>query len=102
MTHIGPLNSLPIACTLTPEAGEEQIKRWRAFNEGHALSVERAGNALTFSYRKTASSVERLRKLVAVESTCCSFVDWRIDEGHRDLRLIVTGAPEQLAAISIE
>lgn len=38
MTDSGPLNSLPIACTLTPSAGTEQIERWRAFDGVGTLS----------------------------------------------------------------
>lgn len=43
-----------------------------------------------------------LRELVSVASSCCSFVDWRMigdDQGH--LLLVVTGTPEQLAALGI-
>lgn len=32
MTPTGPLNGLPIACTLTVGAGREEVERWRAFD----------------------------------------------------------------------
>lgn len=41
MTHIGPLNGLPIACTLTPAAGKAQVEKWRAFDDDYALETER-------------------------------------------------------------
>lgn len=49
----------------------------------------------------THPSITRLRELVAAESACCSVVDWRFEEDHSDLRLVVTGAPEQLDVLGI-
>ena len=51
---------------------------------------------------KVEDSIARLRGLVEAESSCCSFVDWRIEEQHSDLRLVVTGSPQQLAALNEE
>ena len=42
-----------------------------------------------------------IRDRVEAESSCCSFVDWRIEEQHSDLRLVVTGSPQQLAALNV-
>lgn len=99
--HIGPLGDVPITCTLTPNAGEEQVKRWKAFDDDYLLNVERTETMLVVHYAKTEESSRRLRELVAVESACCSFVDWRVEDEHEDLRLKVTGAPEKLAALSV-
>lgn len=101
MTHIRPLNALPIASTLTPTAGKSQVERWRAFDEDYALDIGRADTRLTIHCAKVEDSIARLRELVAAESSCCSFVDWRIEEHHLDLRLVVTGTPEQLAALNV-
>lgn len=101
MTHVGPLRGLPIACTFTPDAGKAQVERWHAFDEDYALAVERTDTRLTIHYAKVDDAITRLRELVAGETACCSFVDWSIDEDHADLRLIVTGSAEQLAALSV-
>lgn len=101
MTHIGPLNGLPIACTLTPTAGKVQIEKWQTFDEEYALETERTDTRLTIHYAKLDDSTRRLRELVAAESTCCAFVDWRIDDSHADLQLIVSGTPDQLASLNV-
>lgn len=101
MTHLGPLNGLPIACTLTPAAGRAQVEQWRAFDEDYALESERTDSRLTIHYAKVDDSIRRLRELVAAESTCCAFVDWSIDEPQTYLLLTVSGTPEQLAALNI-
>ncbi|MGO1173859.1 MAG: hypothetical protein ACTMKU_06115 [Actinomycetaceae bacterium] len=101
MTHVGPLNALPIACALTPEAGRAQVERWRAFDDDHALDVERTDTRLVVHYARTDDAVTRLRELVATESSCCAFVDWQVEEDENALRLVVTGSTEQLAALDI-
>ena len=98
---VGPLGGVPIACALTPGAGKEQLAWWRSFDDEHLLEVERAETRLVVHYAKTDDSAQRLRNLVAVESDCCSFVDWEIDDDHADLRLVVTGTAGQLAALSV-
>ncbi|MEJ1089543.1 hypothetical protein WDU99_14595 [Microbacterium sp. Mu-80] len=73
----------------------------RTFVEGYALATERTDARLTIHYVKLDDSTRRLREPVAVESACCAFVDWSIDDTHADLRLIVTGTPDRLAALNV-
>src|SRR5690606_16462266 len=61
----------------------------------------RSETELLIHYEKTDDSTRRLRELVATESECCSFVGWEIDDSHADLRLVVSGMPEQLAALNV-
>ncbi|WP_085369618.1 hypothetical protein [Leifsonia sp. NCR5] len=100
-THVGPLNGLPIACTLTPASGKAQVEKWHDFDAVYALRVERTDTQLTVRYSKVEDSIRRLRDLVDDESHCCSFVNWTIDDQADDLKLIVTGTPEGLSALSI-
>ncbi|MEQ1736022.1 MAG: hypothetical protein ABL886_06430 [Rhodoglobus sp.] len=102
MTHVGPLNALPIACTLPSLAeAKEQVAKWRAFDADYALETEHTDTTMTIHYAKVDDSIRRLEELVAVEQICCAFVDWSIDETQHDLRLIVTGTPFQLAALNV-
>lgn len=102
MTHISPINGRPIACTLpTLAAAKRQVEKWRAFDADYALDTELTDTSLTIRYTKLRDSIDRLRDLVAVERECCAFVDWSIEETHRDLRLVVTGTPFQLAALNV-
>lgn len=101
MTPTGPLNDLPIACTLTVGAGRDQVERWRAFDADYLMDTDRTETRLVVHYAKVDDSVQRLRALVDLESDCCSFVDWVIDDNQPDLRLVVTGTPEQLATLNL-
>lgn len=98
---IGPLNQVPLACTLTPASGREQVQRWRSFDREHAFRREESPTALTVHYARTPDAVETLHQLVDAESACCSFVDWRIEDDGTQLRLIVSGSPERLAALRV-
>lgn len=101
MNRIGPLGGLPIACALTPDAGRVQIEHWRAYDDEHALDVERTETRIVVHYARTDESVRRLHALVEVESSCCSFVDWKVEDEQDYLRLVVTGSAEQLAALDV-
>ncbi len=101
MSDLGPLQVLPVACTLTLTAGTAQVQRWKMFDAEYALDRERTDSRLTIRYARTDDSLTRLRELVAAEVSCCAFVDWTIDDTPPGLRLIVTGTPEQLDALTI-
>lgn len=93
------LSVLPIACALTPDAGRVQLARWRAFDADYALSTERTDSQIVVHYARDEESARQLQQLVATERECCSFVNWTIIDGETDLRLIVTGTRDQLAAV---
>lgn len=101
MDRAGPLNVRPAACALTPSTGEEQVARWRAFNDDYLLDVERTRTTLTVHYDRVADSVRRLRDLVDVEIVCCPFVDWAVEDTQDGLRLVVSGTPAGLAALDV-
>lgn len=102
MTHVGPLNGIPVACTLpTLAAAREQLEKWRAFEADYALFSERTDTQLTVHYTRRDDSIAQLRELVATEKQCCAFVEWSINEGGTDLRLIVRGSAFQLAALNV-
>ena len=60
MTDLGPIRQLPIACSLSADAGAEQLARWREFDADYALSRETAPGIVTVHYAKNEDSIERL------------------------------------------
>lgn len=95
------LSVRPVACTLDAAEGAAQVARWRTFDDDYLLSTEEQDGRYVAHYAKVDDSRERLTALVARESGCCAFVDWTIDATGHDLRLVVTGSPDALAALSI-
>jgi hypothetical protein len=98
----GPLADVPIACSLSHTEGRNQVNRWRAFDADYALSRDEHDGELIMHYAKNADSEMWLAELVAVESECCSFVDRSIDDSDRDLRRMVRGSQDGIAALSIK
>ena len=99
MTTSAPFDEPPVACTLPFPDAKAQLEEWHAFDHEYALEVERSATHLTIHYVKTDATVRRLHELVAVERTCCAFVDWSIDDTGAGLRLVATGTPFQLDAL---
>lgn len=99
MSHLGPLDSIPIACTLSPDTGRAQVERWHRFDDRYALRRMSSDDRLVVHYARTDESLAELSELVAAEHSCCSFVTWSVETDNNDLRLVVTGTPEQIEAL---
>lgn len=96
------VNVLPIACALTPDRGETRLRSGEPSTTTTSSGVERTETQQIAHYVKGDDSMQRLQELVALESDCCSFVDWTIDTNHTDLWLVINGSAEQLAALDVE
>ncbi|MCS5716397.1 hypothetical protein NVV95_17760 [Herbiconiux sp. CPCC 205716] len=92
---------VPAACSLTATDGRAQLTAWRRFDEAFAQGRDDADGVLTIHYARTEESVAELRRLVDVESRCCSFVRWDIRDAGDTLALVVTGDADQLRMLSI-
>lgn len=99
MSHVGLLNSIPIACTLSPDTGRTQVERWHRFDDRYAVGRTRTDDRLVVHYARSDDSIAELNELVTAEQSCCAFVTWSVDTDHNDLRLVVTGTPEQIEAL---
>ena len=85
------LNSLAIACTLTPGDLRERLGLIRALAADALLDHDRNGLVLTLRYAPEA--VERVRAMVASEQRCCAFLTFDVREDPDVLRVTIT-APD--------
>ena len=85
------LNSLPIACTLTPGDLRERLGSIQTLTREALLSYRRNGLELTLRYAPAA--VERVRAMVAGEQHCCAFLNFEVQE-QSDSTLVTITAPE--------
>jgi hypothetical protein len=83
----------PIACTLTPGQMKERMAEYRALGRDGLLAVDRAERRATLRFRRDPDVRRRVDELVANESRCCAFLDYRVDEGPDAIALVIT-APE--------
>jgi len=96
----GPVEERPATCTLGPDRGEEQLRRWRALDGGHLLHRSRQPDELVVRYRADEVSRRELTELIDVEQECCGFVTWTVIDTDDELALVVRGSPAELDALS--
>ncbi|HEX4324856.1 MAG TPA: hypothetical protein VHZ77_09540 [Gaiellaceae bacterium] len=73
-----------IACTLSGTDLKSQRERWLALGENFGLGRRETKDGLRLSFRSHPEIRKELDALVAVESECCSWAAWSVeDEGDR-------------------
>ena len=92
---------LPVACTLGATDGAAQLQRWRRLNDRALVRQVRDSGELLLVYRADAGTRAELESLVAVETTCCAFVDWQVEAHGDDLRLHVRGSAAELDTLDL-
>jgi len=69
----------PYACSVDDNARADRIRAWQqVVRRATSRRVERGSFIAT--YPKDAQLLQRLRELIAAEGTCCSFLQFRLDE----------------------
>ena len=92
---------LPVACTLGVTDGAAQLERWRRLNDRALVRRVRNSEELLLVYRADDGTRAELQSLVAVETTCCAFLDWQVEARADDLRLHVRGAAAELDTLDL-
>src|SRR5215813_5978081 len=69
-----------IACTLSDTDLKNQRERWLALGENFGLGREETNDGLRLSFRSHPEIRKELEELVAVESECCSWAAWSVDD----------------------
>jgi hypothetical protein len=93
------MSTKPVACTLTSADLGRRRERWRELGARALLERVETDRGLRISYRPDPDVEEELHALVAVESECCSWADWRVEAGEGRVALVVDSAGEGIAAL---
>ncbi len=92
---------LPTACTLGLTDGAAQLQRWRRLNDRSLVHRVRESEELLLVYRRDDGTRAELESLVDVETTCCAFLDWQVEEQGDELRLHVRGTAAELDTLDL-
>lgn len=92
---------LPVACTLGATDGAAQVERWRRLNARSLARRERRDDEVLLFYRADDDTRAELDGLVAVETTCCAFLDWQVEERDDDLVLRISGTAADLDTLDL-
>jgi len=68
-----------IACTLTPAGLAAQAGCWEELIARALTECTQTADGLRMSFRPEPGVEEELRRLVAVESECCSWAAWTVE-----------------------
>ena len=83
MTPQGSLDqggdTVPVACTLTSAGLAAQAGRWERLIARALTEYAETADGLRMSFRPGPGVEEELRRLVAVESECCSWAAWAVE-----------------------
>ena len=85
------MTDLPIACTLTPSAMTDRLAFIDALTSDALVAREVTPDGLRVRLRDEPGVEERLRELIAAESSCCAFLSFDLRRVDGELNLDVTG-----------
>jgi hypothetical protein len=83
----------PIACTLDPAQMKQRGDDLRALGRAGLTAVERGERRVTLRFRPDPAIRERVERIVAAESRCCAFLDFRLAD-EEDATVVTIVAPE--------
>jgi hypothetical protein len=89
----------PVACTLTSADLAAQADGWKRLIARAMTECTRTADGLRMSFRPEPGVEEELRRLVAVESVCCSWAAWAVETDAGAPVLDVRSAGEGVAAL---
>jgi len=84
---------LPIVCTLTETELQERRQTVLAELRDYVLHTRTLNDGYAYEFAMNAQMIERLSQVVALESQCCRFLNFRIvvEAGSDRVRFEVTG-----------
>ena len=85
------MTELPIACTLSPDGLASRLALIDALATDGLLGRTPTDSGLRVRLRDTPEIERRTRELVAAESRCCAFLDFRLAREDDDLVLDIAG-----------
>jgi hypothetical protein len=91
----------PIACTLSARDMSARAALIEALAEDGLLDRAASAHGLRVRLRDTPDIERRIWELIAAESRCCAFVEFRLGREDGDLVLDITGPADARAVIEM-
>ncbi|KAA1428777.1 hypothetical protein [Nocardioides antri] len=97
------MDPLPVACDLTPDDGQERLRRWQRLVQLGRATAALQGELLAVRFHAEPGVKEELEALAAAERRCCSYLTWTVASQADSVTLLVTAdsaRPEDVAHIA--
>lgn len=95
------MTEIPIACTLSPDGMTTRLALIDALAADGLLDRTTTDTGLRVRLRDTPEVEQRTRELVAAESKCCAFLDFKLDRGDGALVLDIAGPADARPVIDL-
>ena len=92
---------VPIACTLTPDGMTARLTLIDALAADGLIERTATDAGLRVRLRDSPEIERRTRELVAAESECCAFLDFRLDRDDGELVLDISGPEDARPVIEM-
>lgn len=92
------MQGIPVACSLDGLGMKTRSDEWRELIVPNVVDRRVIPSGAGFSLRTSPDVHEELKRLVALESSCCAWIDWTVDAGEV-LRVEATAEQEQGVAL---
>ena len=86
--------TVPIACTLTPDAAADRMAEWRTFLSTMVTRVDRVTNQATLTLLRGSDPLLVATDLAEREKACCRFFRFSVEMDGLETRLLVGVPPE--------
>ncbi|MFN2388957.1 MAG: hypothetical protein ABR575_05050 [Actinomycetota bacterium] len=87
-----------VACSLGGQSMKTRTDEWRQLLTANIVETLAIPGGVRLSLRSSPAVVHELDRLIALESSCCAWIDWRVDDGPR-LQVDATAEQEEGAAL---
>ena len=95
------MTDLPIACTLTPNAMTDRVAFLTELAQDGLIAREPTDRGLRVRLRDSEDIERRTRQLIAAESSCCSFLTFKLERVGDELVLEISGSDDAQPVIDL-
>jgi hypothetical protein len=92
-------SELPVACTLSQSGLATVTSRWARLAASANAERTQTDDGLRIAFHASPQAKLELDALVAVESDCCRWASWSVEQGEDRLVLVVTASGDGVGAL---
>jgi hypothetical protein len=95
------MSDLPIACSLTPDAMTGRLAFIDTLRDDALIARETTDRGLRVRLRDGEDVEQRVRELIAAESSCCSFLSFGLERVDGEIVLAIDGPDDARPVIDL-
>lgn len=94
------MSETPVACTLGSERMKTRGEEWRSLLRPNVVDRSVISGGVRLVLKRSRATREELDRLIALESSCCEWIAWKVREDSSSL-LIVDATADQEEGVAL-